>query len=108
MATKKNTKKRVTRRITLPEILQIAEKGYDKDGDGDVSWSELIDIKGKLIRPGGAQDTLVDFLIREIGDFYNPRAGRSTNLATAEVAVHSAIEQLIDVETALLRARFKE
>jgi hypothetical protein len=108
MATKKNTKKRVTKRITLPEILQIAETSYDKDGDGDVPWSELIDIKGKLIRPGGAQDTLVDFLIREIGDFYNPRACRSTNLATAEVAVHSAIEQLIDVETALLRARFKE
>lgn len=104
MATKKNTNKR----ITLPEILQIAEKGYDKDGEGDVPWSELIDIKGKLIRPGVAQDTLVDFLIREIGDFYNPRALRSTNLASAEVAVHLAIEQLINVETALIRARFKE
>jgi len=39
---------------------------------------------------------------------YNPRAGAATNVEIATVAVHSAIEQLMDVEAALHQANYRE
>lgn len=108
MATKKSItgKKRVVKRISLPELLSIIEKGYGNDMMPE--WSSVLDKRGKLVKPGDLGDTLAIFLIREIGEFYNPRAGATTNLDSAAEAVRTAIEELVRVEAALLRARWGE
>jgi hypothetical protein len=109
MATKKSTKKkRVALRISLPELLSIVEKAYDPDGYLDVTFDEITGKDGRIPQPSLTSDTLAEFLIRELGDVYRPRAGAATNVETARDAVHSAIEQLMDVETALLQANYKE
>jgi hypothetical protein len=55
-------------------------------------------------QPSLTGDTLAKILIREMGNVYNPRAGVTTNVEIARNAVHSAIEQLMNVETALIQA----
>jgi hypothetical protein len=107
MATKKSTKKkRVVKRIALPELLDIVEKAYD--GELDFTFQEITGKDGRIPQPSLIGDTLAEFLIRELGDVYNRRAGAATNVQIAQDAVHSAIEQLIDVETALIQANYQE
>jgi hypothetical protein len=105
MATKRSTNKK---RISLPELLSIVEKGYDPDGDLALTFTEITGKDGRIPQPSMTGDTLAEFLIRELGDVCNPRAGAVTNVQIAQDAVHSAIEQLMDVEAALSRANYKE
>jgi hypothetical protein len=65
-------------RISLRQLIQTAAAAY-----GDGPWEHLIDRCGKLIRPGEAGDTLVDFIIRELGDTYDPDATRAQQPASA-------------------------
>jgi hypothetical protein len=46
-------------------------------------------------------DTLADFLIREVGSFYDPEVDNEANLENAIEAVTKAKEQLEDVIQAL-------
>lgn len=109
MAQKKATKtKRAANRITLPEILGIIEKAYDPDGLLASTFAEVTDDKGHLTHPDDLQDTLAVFLIREMREVFNKRAGAKTNLEQAAETIRSAIEQLVRVEGALLQALYSD
>lgn len=84
--------------ISLLAILKAAGVGYD----AEYPWIDYIDGKGRLIAPGAAGDTLIDFLIREIGDSYSPDATRTEQIEAAIETVNKAKQQLEDVTRALV------
>jgi hypothetical protein len=85
-------------RISLRELIQTAAAAYD-----DGPWDHLIDQRGKLIRPDEAGDTLVDFIIRELGDTYDPDATRAQQIEAAFQAMSKAESQVNDVTLAIGR-----
>ncbi len=109
MATKTSaTKKSGATHVSLPELLNIVEKDYDPHGILDFKFEEITGEDGKIPEPSLTTDTLAEFLIRELGDIYDPLANAATNIDVAMNVVHSAIEQLRNVEAALWRANNKE
>jgi hypothetical protein len=102
MTTKKRTKRRAAKRITLPELLSIVGKSYDPKGDLGFRFDEITNNNGRVPEPSLTCDTLAEFLIREIGDVFNPRAGDTMNLSIAAYAVNTAIRQLVNVEATLV------
>lgn len=81
MAIKKSKiKHRTAKRIKLTEMLKVVEAAYDPDGVLERSFAEIGSEDGKIPTPALTDDTLAEFLIREMGSVFNHRAGRKTNL----------------------------
>lgn len=109
MTTKTSTtKKSEATHISLPELLNIVEKAYDHHGVLDFKFAEITGEDGKIPQPSLTTDTLVEFLIREFADIYNPFANAATNIEVAMDVMHTAIEELRNVEAALWRANNEE
>ncbi len=108
MTIKMSTKKKVEAHLSLPELLNIVENAYDPHGLLDFKFEEITGEDGKIPKPSLTTDTLVEFLIRELGDIYNPLANAATNVDVAMDVVHVAIEELRNVEAALWRANNKQ
>lgn len=85
--------------ISLPELLAAAEKGYGNAMG--VDWKRLIDKNGNLKQHGQAGDSLVDYIITEIGNSYSSDASREEKIDAAADAIEKAITDLNDVALAL-------
>ncbi len=84
--------------LTLRQIIRFAAKGYE----GSVrSWDHFIDDKGRLRKDADTGDTLVTFIIREIGNTHNQAASADDQLVVARAAIAGAIGNLERVLAAL-------
>ena len=87
-----------SRGLMLRQIIRIAAKGYE----GSVrSWDHFIDGWGRLREDADTGDTLVTFIIRELGDIHDEAASIGNQLVVARAAVAAAIGNLERVLSAL-------
>lgn len=84
--------------ISLLEIIRAAAKAYEGSYEG---WDELINDHGfRNGHPSG--DGLVDFIIVEISETYDPGASRDDQLFEARRVIERGQDQLGDVLDKLL------
>jgi hypothetical protein len=86
------------RGLTLRQIVRLAAKGYD----GSIrSWDDHIRNNGRLRKDANTLDTLVTFIIRELGDVHDEKARTADQIEVAQTAFIAAITQLEGVLSAL-------
>ena len=89
--------------ISLRELVRIAAKAYNNDEElngSDSAWDHVIDGNGRLIARGTLGDTLADFIMVELADTYDPKAGRADQIEVAVGVMESASDQLVRVNAA--------
>ena len=89
--------------ISLRELVRIAAKAYNNDEDmhgGESAWDHVIDNNGSLVARGTLGDTLADFIMVELADTYDPKAGRADQIEVAVGVMESASDQLARVNAA--------
>jgi hypothetical protein len=89
--------------ISLRELVRIAAKAYNNEEDlhgGESAWDHVIDGNGRLIARGKLGDTLADFILVELADTYDPKAGRADQIEVAVGVMESASDQLARVNAA--------
>jgi len=94
--------------ISLRELVRIAAKAYNNDEKlhGDESaWDHVIDSDGRLIARGKLGDTLADFIMVELADTYDAKAGRADQIEVAVGVMESASDQLARVNAAFFAIR---
>jgi hypothetical protein len=89
--------------ISLRELVRIAAKAYNNEEDqhgSESAWDHVIDGNGRLIARGTLGDTLADFIMVELADTYDPKAGRADQIEVAVGVMESASDQLVRVNAA--------
>ena len=89
--------------ISLRELVRIAAKAYNNEEDlhgGESAWDHVIDGNGRLVARGKLGDTLADFIMIELADTYDPKAGRADQIEVAVGVMESASDQLARVNAA--------
>ena len=89
--------------ISLRELIRIAAKAYNNDEElhgGESTWDHVIDSNGRLIARDKLGDTLADFIMVELADTYDPKAGRADQIEVAVGVIDSASDQLARVNAA--------
>jgi hypothetical protein len=89
--------------ISLRELVRIAAKAYNNEEDlpgSESAWDHVIDGNGRLIARGKLGDTLADFILVELADTYDPKAGRADQIEVAVGVMESASDQLARVNAA--------
>ena len=86
--------------ISLRELVRIAAAAYNIDDGNESSWDEVIDSNGRLVARGKLGDTLADFIMIELADTYDPKAGRANQIEVAVGVMESASDQLARVKAA--------
>jgi hypothetical protein len=89
--------------ISLRELVRIAAKAYNNEEDlhgSESAWDHVIDGNGRLVARGKLGDTLADFIMIELADTYDPKAGRADQIEVAVGVMESASDQLARVNAA--------
>jgi hypothetical protein len=86
--------------ISLPDLIRTAARVYDPD-EYPEGWDHLIDVRGKLLKKGEMDDPLVEFIIAELGNTYDPLADRAGQIEVAVQAMRLIGDQVQDVAIAL-------
>ena len=89
--------------ISLRELVRIAAKAYNNEEDlhgSESAWDHVIDGNGRLVARGKLGDTLADFIMVELADTYDPKAGRADQIEVAVGVMESASDQLARVNAA--------
>lgn len=86
--------------MTLIELIRRADKGYTEDFP-ESSLLELVDQETGRPLPDASGDTLTLFVVRELGETFDPDAADEEQLPTARRCIENAVHDLGNILTAL-------
>jgi hypothetical protein len=89
--------------ISLPDLIRTAARVYDPN-EYPEGWDHLIDAQGKLLKKGETDDPLVELIIVELGNTYDPLADRADQIEVAVQSMRLIGDQVQDVAIALALA----